>query len=336
VRYASGDVSPLRSRGPLFDSAVIAHRAQGYHTRLRVPPPVADRPCRSQWQRRPRKCRRQVDHRRRAGPQLRIAADQYRVSIHTDGVRSAYEIGQWGSVGRKPEGMTLALDATDCAPRLHDSIQLMRGVISSAGYGVPAVTLHDRALAAWVRAQGITVTAHDDDELDLVQYSGIRPTQIVFRCGPMTDSIRRAVNLGVFRFVVCTEHQIARLSQCAQRTKYLYLDEHSPLVLGNRRLKVIGLHSDVDDSGGVLEWASVAERLLCRSALLKTCGSPIHRIMLSGGSTEIWLNDQAPQLTSIVCAVDEALREGCERWQLPRPAVTLTPSTATGRVITAA
>jgi hypothetical protein len=231
--------------------------------------------------------------------------------------------------------MTLALDSTNYTPRLHDSIQLMRGVISSAGYGVPAVALRDRSLAGWVRTRGITVTAHDDDELDLVQYSGIRPTQVVFRCGPMTDSIRRAVNLGVFRFVVCDEHQIARLSQCAQRINYLYLDEHSPLVLGNRLLKVIGLHSDVDDSGGAVEWASVAERLLCRSALLKTCGSPIHRIMLSGGSPELWLNDQEPQLTSIVRAVDEALHEGCERWRLPRPAVTLAPSTATGRAVTA-
>jgi hypothetical protein len=241
-----------------------------------------------------------------------------------------------GLCRRKPEGMTPVLDTPDCAPRLYDSIQLMRGVISSAGYGVPAVALRDRALAAWVRAHGIPVTAHDDDELDLVQYSGIRPTQIVFRCGPMTDSIRRAVNLGVFRFIVSTEHQIARLGECAQRTKYIYLDDQSPLVIADRRLKVIGLHGDVDDSGGAVEWASVAERLLCRSALLKTCGSPIHRIMLSGGSTDIWLNDQAPQLTSIVCAVDEALREGCERWQLPRPAVTLAPSTATGRVVIAA
>jgi hypothetical protein len=58
-------------------------------------------------------------------------------------------------------------------------------------------------------------------------------------------------------------------------------------------------------------------------ALLKTCGSPTKRIMLSGGSTDIWLNNQAPQLESIVCAIDEALREGCERWQLSRPAVTL-------------
>jgi hypothetical protein len=222
--------------------------------------------------------------------------------------------------------MTPALDAPNQPPQLHDSIQLTRRVIAGAGYGVPASVLSDHALATWVREQGITVTAHDDDDLDLSQYNRIRSSQIVFRCGPSTGCMRRAINLGVFRFIVHTEHQIARLAGCAPRTLYVYLDDRSPLVLGYRRLKVVGLHSDVDDSGGALEWASAAERLLCRSALLKTCGSPTHRIMLSGGSTEIWLNDQAPHLTAMVNAVDGALRDGCQRWQLVRPAVTLAPA----------
>jgi hypothetical protein len=219
---------------------------------------------------------------------------------------------------------------------VHQSIQRVRRVISNAGYGVPAAVLHDPLLAAEIRAHGVTVTARDHRELDLVQYNRIRPSQILFRCGPETDAIRRAVSLGVFRFIVCTEQQIARLAECAQRTKYIYLDDHSPLVLGNRQLKVIGLHSDVDDSGGAVEWASVAERLLSRMALLKACGSPTKRIMLSGGSTDIWLNNQAPQLESIVSAIDEALREGCERWQLSRPAVTLAPLTVTARETMAA
>ena len=75
------------------------------------------------------------------------------------------------------------------------------------------------------------------------------------------------------------------------------------------------------------------QMLLCRTPLLKTCGSPIHRIMLSGGPTDIWLNDEAPQLTAIVNAVDDALRDGCERWQVARPAVTLTPAAETSKVL---
>ncbi|MCV7422110.1 hypothetical protein H7K45_16285 [Mycobacterium yunnanensis] len=232
--------------------------------------------------------------------------------------------------------MTLALDTDDSVPLLHESIRLMRNVLAGAGCGVPAATLRDRELAAWVRVHGVTVTARDEEELDLVQFNGVRPTQVVFRCGVQTDSIRRAVNLGVFRFIVSTERHIGRLSEVAQRTKYVYLDDDAPLVLGNRRLKVIGLHGDVDDSGGAVEWASQAERLLCRSALLKTCGSPIHRIMLSGGSSDIWVKGHGAQLSSIVSAVDDALTEGCARWQLARPAVTLTPAAATSGRIAAA
>lgn len=235
-----------------------------------------------------------------------------------------------------PGYMTPALYNPNHPPRLHESIQLTRSVIAGAGYGVPASALSDHALAAWVREQGITVTAHDDDELDLLRHNRIRPSQIVFRCGSSTACMRRAANLGVFRFIVRTEQHIARLGECAKRTLYVYLDDRTPLVLGDRRLKVVGLHSDVDDSLGAVEWASAAERLLCRSALLKTCGSPIHRIMLSGGSTEIWLNDEAPQLTAIVNSVDDALRDGCERWQVARPAVTLAPAAETSRVLAAA
>jgi hypothetical protein len=109
------------------------------------------------------------------------------------------------------------------------------------------------------------------DPIERRWVGGLGSAQIVFRCGTATDSIRRAVSLGVTRFTLSTEQQIVHLGRCTQRTKYVYLDDRSPLVLGDRRLKVVGLHGDVDDTGGAVEWASMAERLLCRTALLKTC-----------------------------------------------------------------
>lgn len=222
--------------------------------------------------------------------------------------------------------MTPAADTLECVP-LHTSIQLMRAVLTNAACAVPAAALTDPALADWVRTQGVTVTAHDDNELDLLQYIGIRPVQIIFRCGSATTPIRRAVALGVPRFIVATSQQITHVAEGAKDTKYVYLDEHAPLVLGDRRLKVMGLHSDVENAGVATEWACVVERLLARSAVLKTCGSPIKRIALTGGSTAMWLQDSAHQLTSIVSAVDEALRDGSERWHVTRPAATLSPVT---------
>ena len=236
-------------------------------------------------------------------------------------------MGPYGSAptvaaGRSPDVMHSVLVTNDPPPLL-DSIRVVRSVIAGAGCGVPAAALLDPAVTGWVRDHGLTVTVDADDHLARVLSRGIRPNQLVYRCGPVTDSTRRAVNLGVTRFVVGTSQHIASLSRCAQRTKYLYLDGRSPLVFGDRRLSVVGLHADVDASEGAVEWAAEAERLLCRAALLKTCGSPVRRIVLRGGSSEPWLTGGTQQLTVIAAAVDDALREGCERWQVPRPAVTL-------------
>ncbi|MDV6264631.1 hypothetical protein [Rhodococcoides yunnanense] len=227
--------------------------------------------------------------------------------------------------------MTLSLEAPDYSIQLHNSIHLMRRVIPGVGFGVRAAELGDHALAAWVRNSGVTVLAHDDDELDRVQLSGIRPNQIVFRCGAGTDGIRSAVHRGVFRFVVGTVPQIARLTECAQRTKYVYLDSDAPAALCGRRVQVVGRHSDVGNSSDPDEWASAADRLLRRASLSTMCESPVHRIILSGGSTEEWMNYSVPYLTSVVRSVDAALRDGCNRWNLPRPAVSVIPAQAAAR-----
>jgi hypothetical protein len=223
--------------------------------------------------------------------------------------------------------MTSTLEMTDHAPQLHRSVELMKAIIPGVGCGVPAGALDDHALAAWVRAHGLTVTAHDDGELDLLRFHGIRPIQVVWRCGVDARPIRRSLGFGVSRFIVDRPEQMDRLAEDGNGTKYIYLDEGSPLVVGDRQLKVIGLHGDVDDSDGTMEWGTAAERLLCRAALLKTCGASIKRITLSGGSTDMWMTDSHEQLATVASAVDDALREGCARWQLPRPTVSISPLT---------
>lgn len=200
----------------------------------------------------------------------------------------------------------------------------MKAIIPGVGCGVPASALDDHALAAWARAHGMTVTAHDDDGLDSLRFHGIRPIQVVWRCGADVRLIHRSLDFGVSRFVVDRPEQMDRLAENSRGTKYIYLDEGSPLVVGDRRLKVIGLHCDIDDPDGTVEWGSAAERLLCRAALLKTCGASTKRITLSGGSTDMWATDSG-EVTAVASVVDDALREGCARWQLPRPAVSISP-----------
>lgn len=207
--------------------------------------------------------------------------------------------------GRTPGCMTLAL----ASPTL------------------PAAALADPTLAEWARAHCVSVTAHDGSGLDLVRRHRIRPIQVVYRCGPDNAVTRRAVGLGVRRFVVRTAHQMGRLDECAGGTKYLYLDDHAPLMLGDRRLKVIGLHADVDGAEEPDRWAGAAVGLVRRAAVLQACGSTVKRIALSGGSTALWLHDQCG-VAAIVRAVELAVCQECDRGHLDRPVVALAPLTA--------
>ncbi len=116
---------------------------------------------------------------------------------------------------------------------------------------------------------------------------------------------------------------MARIAESAPSTRYLYLDDQAPLMLGDKRLKVIGLHTEITDPENAAEWACAAQRLVGRSAVLKACGSTVKRIALSGGSTQLWLAPDASQASIIVAAVDRAVRDECQHWQLTRPAVTL-------------
>ncbi|WP_199255928.1 hypothetical protein [Mycolicibacterium mengxianglii] len=215
--------------------------------------------------------------------------------------------------------MTLALDAAAAdEPPLLTSTR----VLVHAGHSIPAAALKDPQLAAWVHSHGVSVTARDDHDLDLVRQHKVRVVQVVYRCGTSTAALHRAVALGVSRFVVSTAQHMAQIADHASATKYLSLDDQAPLMLGDKRLKVIGLHTEVNDCDQATEWACAAERIVSRSAVLKACGSTIKRITLSGGSTQFWLASDAAQ-AGIIEAVGQAVREQCDHWHLPCPAVTL-------------
>ncbi|AQA05143.1 hypothetical protein BVC93_25130 [Mycobacterium sp. MS1601] len=217
--------------------------------------------------------------------------------------------------------MTLALDRTDGEPLPTAAPTSRVGV--NAGCSIPAAALDNRELAAWIRSHGVSVTARDDHDLDLVQFHNIKAVQVVFRCGYGTDVLRRAVAVGASRFIVSSAHHMARISECAHATKYLHLDEAAPLMLGDRRLRVVGLHTDVTEHSDVAGWSSAVQRLLARAAVLNACGATVKRITLSGGPTHMWLGADHPGARAIADAVDRALSDECRNWALPRPAVTL-------------
>lgn len=219
----------------------------------------------------------------------------------------------------------IGMPATPQRHRLPVSMRAIRRLLPLAGCGLPAAVLSDPAVAAWVRARGVTVYAGDGAELDLAGHCGVRPAQVVLRCGGTAELIVGALNLGVNRFVVSCEQHVDVLMACAHHDTYLHVDDECPAVVGQGCLDVIGLHCDVEASGP-LDWGAAAGRLLGRIAQLRTDGSALTRISLTGGPMAVWIEGDKAELKAIAAAVDDAIDEGCARWRLPRPSVTFAPS----------
>ncbi|MBY6438087.1 hypothetical protein HQ602_17065 [Rhodococcus kroppenstedtii] len=203
-----------------------------------------------------------------------------------------------------------------------DPVHRMRRVIPAVGCAVSAHALVDRDVLLWVQRSATTVLVLDDTGLDLVQSVSVRPNQVVFRAGDCPDSIRRALHHGITRFIVSRQEHVDHLAECAQRTTFVYLAPGLPTVSRARRIVVVGLHGDIDPDGTSVDWADAAERALCRTAQARTLGTPAHRIVLSRSADTV-VPFSVDRLDSIVHAVDEALRQGCSRWRLARPAVTI-------------
>ena len=217
---------------------------------------------------------------------------------------------------------------TSGAPQRHRlavSMRAIRRLLPLAGCGLPATSLSDPSVAAWVRAHGVTVYAGDGDELELAGQCGVRPAQLVLRCGQTAEPIVGALDLGVSRFVVSCEQHVDVLMSCAHHGTYVHIDDGCPAVVGEGCLDVIGLHCDVEASGP-LDWGAATGRLLGRIASMRDGGSALTRISLTGGPVALWIGGDKAELRSIAAAVDDAIDEGCARWRLPRPSVTFAPS----------
>ncbi|OKH72393.1 hypothetical protein EB72_21780 [Mycobacterium sp. SWH-M1] len=212
------------------------------------------------------------------------------------------------------------------AHRLPSSIRSVRRRLPMSTCCVPAGALRDPAVAGWVRSHGVTVAVAGVDELEQTGHCGIGAEHVLLRCDATTSPIRAAVAAGVTHFVVGTERHIDVLSAVDHPGIAVYLDDRGPAVIGERRLQVVGLHADVDDSAGAVEWGMAAERLLCRTAILRTCGLPLDRISLTGGDPSDWIYGESGVSGAVAAEVDGALSDGCARWRLARPSVMLGPA----------
>lgn len=210
--------------------------------------------------------------------------------------------------------------------RLRASIRTVRRVLPRASCGLPAGLLVDPMVAAWVRGHGITVYAGDAYGLGLVRAAGVAPEQVVWQCGPSAVGISGALSCGVRRFLASAPGQLNTLADLAPGLASVHLD-HACL-MGTKPsagVGVVGIHCRVDISVPA-QWGIAADLLLGGIAGLRRLGVNVTRISLIGGPADVWLRADKHELTALASAVDDAIDDGCERWRLPRPALTLGPS----------
>ena len=127
---------------------------------------------------------------------------------------------------------------------------LYRKAFPWAGITCPAEAVRLPAVAKWVKKHGYAIDVRSSDELTLAISAGIPPARIVMHdSGATAGPIRRAVNVGVGRFVIGSSQQIAVLASCAQRPQRVLIDvttdqAHDAVnaVLARNRLNLIGLH----------------------------------------------------------------------------------------------
>jgi hypothetical protein len=200
--------------------------------------------------------------------------------------------------------------------RHQESLDALRRVLPGAGYGLAAGELSDPAVAGWAAAHCVTVFADDDQDLDELCRNGIRPVQVVLRCGDDIDRIRRGIGMGITRFMASDDDDIAALAEYAHRDTYVYLDVTAAPPQSRRRAQIIGLSCTIDEFDGYLAWPAAADRMLCRLATLHSCGLRPNRICLIGGSSEMAL---------VAAAVRDAIDDGCARWRQPAPKIVLAP-----------
>ncbi|MCF6388101.1 hypothetical protein L2K20_14070 [Mycobacterium sp. MBM] len=219
------------------------------------------------------------------------------------------------------------LDTHACSPhRLRASIRSVRRVLPRASCGLPAALLVDPMVAAWVRGHGVTVYAGDAHGLGLVGAAGVPPEQVVWQCGPSPIGISGALSCGVRRFVASAPGQLNTLADLAPGAASVHLDHGCVMDAGPAvAVGVIGIHCCVGTSVPT-QWGSAAELLLARIAGLRRLGVDVTRISLVGGPADAWLRADKNELMALASAVDDAIDEGCARWRLPRPALTLGPS----------
>jgi diaminopimelate decarboxylase len=186
----------------------------------------------------------------------------------------------------------------------------------------PATLLALPIAANWIRDEGCEVDARSPQGISFAMSARIAPRRMIFHCSGATGrTIYEAIALGVGQFIVDSERAAAMLGACADRPTRVLVDVTSgapdwlfKAVLAEERIVMTGLYSELgypeDAVSRMLEHlADVRSRF---GVLLTRVG-----VVVRGG--------QSLPVESVADAVGDAVEDGCARFRLPRPALTVFP-----------
>lgn len=186
----------------------------------------------------------------------------------------------------------------------------------------PATVLAIPSAANWIREKRCEVDAHSPQGIAFAMSARLSPGRVLFHCSNATGrAMTDALGLGIGQFIVGSEIAAVKLGACAERPQPGLVDlscgEVDGLVaavLGEQQLTLTGFYSEADDPHAAVlaMFEHTADARSRHGVLLSRMG-----VAMRDGR---WTSPEV--LADEIC---DAVEEGCARFRLPRPALTVFP-----------
>jgi Pyridoxal-dependent decarboxylase, pyridoxal binding domain len=186
----------------------------------------------------------------------------------------------------------------------------------------PAIVLAIPQAAKWVREHGCEVHAHSPQTIAFSMSAGVSPAHVIFHCRDATGrTITDALGVGIGQFIVDSESAAVKLGACSERPQRVLIDvtcgQDSGLVdavVGEEMLTLTGLYSDADNPEVAVQsmLEHIADVRSRRGPLLCRIGVAVR-------------DEQSMSPEVLADAICQAVEDGCARFRLPRPALTVLP-----------
>jgi hypothetical protein len=187
----------------------------------------------------------------------------------------------------------------------------------------PATLLAIPRAANWVRDRGYEVTARSPQGIAFAMFAGVHPARVMFHCANATGrTINDAITLGIGQFILDSPKAAAMAGACADQPQNVLVDVTDgeaamtiAAALAEENLTLIGLHSEGNDPElAVMRMFEHMADVRCRRGLrLTRIGVALHGGLSTSPETQARL-------------ISESIEEGCARFRLPRPALTVFPN----------